>query len=152
MAKQKGFQDPFDGIDPVMEGAFSTAEVDAPTAAKRRARPAAAKVAKSSPSVARVEFPDFDDEEPEVEAVSRDASLFSGIPVEVSVELGRTKISLKDVYELGEGSIVELDRLVGEPLDLTVNGQLIAHGEVVAIDNNYGIRVTSIVAKNQPAV
>lgn len=152
MAKQKGFQDPFEGIDPVMEGAFSTAE-EAPTAtSKKRSRPAVTKAAKAAPSVARVEFPDFDDEEPEVEAVSRDASLFSGIPVEVSVELGRTKISLKDVYELGEGSIVELDRLVGEPLDLTVNGQLIAHGEVVAIDNNYGIRVTSIVAKNPSAV
>ena len=53
-----------------------------------------------------------------------------------------------EVYELTEGSIIELDRLVGEPLDLVVNGQIIAQGEVVAIDNNYGFRITNIVSSN----
>ena len=65
----------------------------------------------------------------------------------VSVELGRAKISLKEVFELTEGAIIELDRLVGEPLDLVVNGQVVAQGEVVAIDNSYGLRVTNIIAK-----
>jgi flagellar motor switch protein FliN/FliY len=73
--------------------------------------------------------------------------VFSNIPVEVTVELGRTKISLKDLYELSEGSIIELERLAGEPLDLVVNGQTVAQGEVVAIDENYGLRITHIVAR-----
>lgn len=73
--------------------------------------------------------------------------LFGKIPVNVSVELGRSKVSLKEIYELNEGSIIELERLVGEPLDLVVNGQVVANGEVVAIDNNYGLRLTNIIAK-----
>ena len=66
----------------------------------------------------------------------------------VSVELGRSQISLKEVLDLSEGSIVELQRLVGEPLDLVVNGQIIAQGEVVAIDNNYGLRITNVIARS----
>jgi len=75
--------------------------------------------------------------------------VFSNIPVSVSVELGRSRVSLKEVFELTEGSIIELERLVGEPLDLVVNGQVIAQGEVVAIDNNYGLRVTNIISSIQ---
>lgn len=75
--------------------------------------------------------------------------VFSNIPVSVSVELGRSRVSLKEVFELTEGSIIELERLVGEPLDLVVNGQIIAQGEVVAIDNNYGFRVTNIISNTQ---
>ena len=73
--------------------------------------------------------------------------VFANIPVNVSVELGRSSISLREIFELTEGSIVELDRLVGEPLDLVVNGEVVAKGEVVAIDNNFGLRVKSIVSK-----
>jgi flagellar motor switch protein FliN len=79
-----------------------------------------------------------------------ETDIFSSIPVNVSVELGRSKISLKEIFELTEGSIIELDRLVGEPLDLVVNGQVVAQGEVVAIDNNYGLRVTRVTATPQP--
>ena len=71
----------------------------------------------------------------------------SEIPIEVSVELGRTKLTLKEVLELAEGSIIELDRLAGEPLDLKVGGQLVAQGEVVAIDDNYGLRITNVLLK-----
>lgn len=78
-----------------------------------------------------------------------ESDVFSNIPVNVSVELGRSKISLKEIFELTEGSIIELDRLVGEPLDLVVNGQVVAQGEVVAIDNNYGLRVTRVTATPQ---
>lgn len=73
--------------------------------------------------------------------------MFGNIPVEVTVELGRTNVSLKDVYELSEGSIIELERLSGEPLDLVVNGQIVARGEVVAVDNNYGLRITKILTE-----
>ena len=66
------------------------------------------------------------------------------IPIEVSVELGRTHMSLKDILELREGSIVELDRSAGDPLDLKVGGQLVAQGEVIAIDDHYGLKVTNL--------
>ena len=75
---------------------------------------------------------------------SYDKNLFKNIKVGVSIELGRTKISLKKLYELKSGSIVEMSRLVGEPLDLVINDQVIARGEVVAVNSNYGIRITHV--------
>lgn len=71
----------------------------------------------------------------------------SEIPIEVTVELGRTKLNLREILELAEGSIIELSRLAGEPLDLKAGGQLIAQGEVVAIDDNYGLRITNLMLK-----
>lgn len=67
------------------------------------------------------------------------------IPLEVSVELGRTKMIIKDLIQLGPGSIIELDKLIGEPVDLLVNDNLIARGEVVVFDENFGVRITDIV-------
>ena len=95
--------------------------------------------------VSDIEFPSLT----EVKGKDVTPSLFNNIPIGVSVELGRSQISLKEVFELTEGAVIELDRLVGEPLDLLVNGQIIAQGEVVAIDNNYGLRVTNIISKIQ---
>lgn len=69
------------------------------------------------------------------------------IPVKVTAELGTTELSLKDVLELSEGSIIELNRLAGEPLDLKVGGQVVAQGEVVAVDDSYGLRITNVVMK-----
>ena len=95
-------------------------------------------------AVSEVQFPSLT---PEQSGKKVEVDVFSNIPVNLSVELGRSQISLKEVFELTEGSIIELERLVGEPLDLVVNGQVIAQGEVVAIDNNYGLRITNIVAQ-----
>ncbi|HEY9899730.1 MAG TPA: flagellar motor switch phosphatase FliY [Pantanalinema sp.] len=72
--------------------------------------------------------------------------LVMDVPLKVTVELGRTRMQIRDVLELGKGSVVELDKLAGEPVDLLVNGKLIARGEVVVIDENFGIRVTDIVS------
>lgn len=69
------------------------------------------------------------------------------IPVTVTVELGSSDLSLKEVLELSEGSIIELSRLAGEPLDLKVGGQLVAQGEVVAVDDYYGLRITNVVMR-----
>ncbi len=66
------------------------------------------------------------------------------IPLEISVELGRTRMLVKDVVELGTGSIVEIDKAAGEPVDVMVNGRLVARGEVVVIEDNFGVRVTEI--------
>ncbi len=68
------------------------------------------------------------------------------VPLQITVELGRTKMKIKDVLELGVGSIIELDKLAGDPVDIFVNGKLIAKGEVVVIDENFGIKVTDIVS------
>ena len=74
-------------------------------------------------------------------------SLIMDVPLEISVELGRTRKTIKEILEMGPGSIIQLDRLAGEPVDLLVNGKLVARGEVVVIDENFGIRVTSIVSQ-----
>lgn len=68
------------------------------------------------------------------------------IPVTLSMEIGRTKISIRNLLQLNQGSVVELDRLAGEPLDVMVNGTLIAHGEVVVVNDKYGIRLTDVVS------
>lgn len=70
------------------------------------------------------------------------------IPLKVTVELGRTKRSVKEILELSSGSIIELDKLAGEPVDILVNNRLIAQGEVVVIDENFGVRVTDIVSQS----
>ncbi|MCS7299194.1 MAG: flagellar motor switch protein FliN [Spirochaetia bacterium] len=72
-------------------------------------------------------------------------ALILDIPVQITVELGRTKMLVKEVLQLGEGSVVELDKLAGEPVDIMVNGRLIAKGEVVVIEENFGVRITEIV-------
>lgn len=68
------------------------------------------------------------------------------IPVTISMEIGRTKINIRNLLQLNQGSVVELDRLAGEPLDVLVNGTLIAHGEVVVVNEKYGIRLTDVIS------
>ena len=94
--------------------------------------------------VKKVKFPEFGGEE-KGEKIEHKA--LGNIPVKATVELGEASLSLKEVLELSEGSIVELNRLAGEPLDLKVGGQLIAQGEVVAIDDYYGLRITNVITK-----
>lgn len=77
--------------------------------------------------------------------VNGNIEMLLDIPLEVSVELGRTKIAIREMIQLGPGSIIELDKLIGEPVDLLVNDNLIAKGEVVVFDENFGIRITDIV-------
>jgi flagellar motor switch protein FliN/FliY len=78
----------------------------------------------------------------------QDASLevILDIPVTISMEVGKTKISIRNLLKLNQGSVVELDRLAGEPLDVLVNGTLIAHGEVVLVNEKYGIRLTDVIS------
>ncbi|TVP84209.1 MAG: flagellar motor switch protein FliN [Thioalkalivibrio sp.] len=68
------------------------------------------------------------------------------IPVTLSAEIGRTRIAIRNLLQLNQGSIVELDRLAGEPLDVFVNGTLIAHGEVVVVNEKFGIRLTDVIS------
>lgn len=83
---------------------------------------------------------------PGVYAAPQNIDLILDVPLDISVELGKTKKSIKEILEMGPGSIIQLDKLAGEPVDLLVNGKLIAKGEVVVIDESYGIRITAIVS------
>lgn len=71
------------------------------------------------------------------------------IPVSLSVEIGQTGISIRNLLQLNQGSVVELDRLAGEPLDIMVNNTLIAHGEVVVVNEKYGIRLTDVISAHE---
>jgi flagellar motor switch protein FliN/FliY len=76
---------------------------------------------------------------------SINSDVLNNIPITVSVEVGRTSLKIKDLMRLTQGSIVELDRLAGEPLDLLVNNTLVAQGEVVLVNDRYGVRLTQVI-------
>ncbi|SEN50236.1 flagellar motor switch protein FliN [Nitrosomonas marina] len=80
---------------------------------------------------------------------SNDIDLILDIPVQLTVELGRTKIAIKNLLQLAQGSVVELDGLAGEPMDVLVNGCLIAQGEVVVVNDKFGIRLTDIITPSE---
>ena len=82
------------------------------------------------------------------EGLSLDSDLLRNIPVTISVEVGRTSLPIKALMQLTQGSVVELDRLAGEALDLLVNNTLVAQGEIVLVNERYGIRLTQIVPKS----
>lgn len=81
------------------------------------------------------------------EADSEKMDLILDIPVSVTVEIGRTKLTIRNLLQLNQGGIVPLDRLAGDPLDVLVNGTLVAHGEVVVVNDKFGVRLTDIVSK-----
>jgi flagellar motor switch protein FliN/FliY len=83
------------------------------------------------------------------EAESEKMELILDIPVSITVEIGRTKMTIRNLLQLNQGGIIALDRLAGEPLDVLVNGTLVAHGEVVVVNEKFGIRLTDIVSKSE---
>lgn len=107
------------------------------------APPAPDPVAVSRPQFQQLEPRDAPSGEP------RRIDLLLDVPLSVAVELGRQDLSIKEILELSPGAIIELNRLAGEPLDLLINGQLFAKGEVVVIDENFGIRITSIISPEE---
>jgi flagellar motor switch protein FliN/FliY len=80
---------------------------------------------------------------------ANDINMILDIPVQITVELGRTRIPIKHILQLAQGSVVELDGLAGEPMDVLVNGCLIAQGEVVVVNDKFGIRLTDIVTPSE---
>jgi flagellar motor switch protein FliN/FliY len=81
-------------------------------------------------------------------SLSRELEFLYDVPLQVSVEVGRTRILLKDLLQMGEGYVVELDKLAGEPLDLYVNARLIARGEAVKVGDKFGIKLTEVVSQS----
>jgi flagellar motor switch protein FliN/FliY len=109
--------------------------------------------AASASSQAQDSAPAFDAEATPVKtggnAAHNDIQMVLDIPVQLSVELGRTKVPIKYILQLAQGSIVELDALAGEPMDVLINGYLIAQGEVVVVNEKFGIRLTDIVTPSE---
>lgn len=83
------------------------------------------------------------------DAAAQNLDMILDIPVNMTVELGRTKIAIRNLLQLAQGSVVELDGLAGEPMDVLVNGCLIAQGEVVVVNDKFGIRLTDIITPSE---
>lgn len=101
----------------------------------------------SQTSVSKAEFQQLS--EPAGEPEGRNIDLLMDVNLPVSIELGRTKMSISDILALGPGSVVELNKLAGEPVDLLVNQKVVARGEVVVIDENFGVRVTQLMTAEE---
>lgn len=119
---------------PAAEAAATTTVAPAP--AMPTATPAAATV-----------FPPLAQDAPS--GFHNDIGMILDIPVQLTVELGRTKVPIKNLLQLAQGSVVELDGLAGEPMDVLVNGYLIAQGEVVVVNDKFGIRLTDIITPSE---
>ncbi|WP_251863675.1 flagellar motor switch protein FliN [Achromobacter sp. Marseille-Q4962] len=140
-----------DGLKPQDDWAAAMAEQTAAAApAAASAAPAAAPAQPASPPAAA----------PAAQSVFKplagggtgsgtDIDLIMDVPVQLTVELGRTRLTIKNLLQLGQGSVVELDGLAGEPMDIFVNGYLIAQGEVVVVEDRYGIRLTDIITPSE---
>ena len=100
-------------------------------------------------TVQPVQFASFDEEENIHGKENRNLDLLMNVNLQMSVELGRTELPFKKVLELTRGSIISLDKLAGEPVELFANGKLVAFGEVVVIEDNFGLRITSIAAPEE---
>lgn len=93
------------------------------------------------------ELEEFDEDREITPTEKRKLDTILDIPVTISMEVGRSNISIRNLLQLNQGSVVELDRVAGEPLDVLVNGTLIAHGEVVVVNDKFGIRLTDVISQ-----
>jgi flagellar motor switch protein FliN/FliY len=108
----------------------------------------AAALASQQQAASAAVFKDFSNKGPRPDTPN-DIDFILDIPVQLTVELGRTKIAIKNLLQLAQGSVVELDGLAGEPMDVLVNGCLIAQGEVVVVNDKFGIRLTDIITPSE---
>ena len=93
------------------------------------------------------ELEELNEDAPVGEEEKRKLDAILDIPVTISMEVGRSQISIRNLLQLNQGSVVELERVAGEPLDVLVNGTLIAHGEVVVVNDKFGIRLTDVISQ-----
>jgi flagellar motor switch protein FliN/FliY len=108
----------------------------------------AAALASQQQATSAAVFQDFSNKGARLDTPN-DIDFILDIPVQLTVELGRTKIAIKNLLQLAQGSVVELDGLAGEPMDVLVNGCLIAQGEVVVVNDKFGIRLTDIITPSE---
>lgn len=103
--------------------------------------------AKKNTDIPKVKFEDLEPENiPYDKLEEANLDVILDIPVTISMEIGRTQISIRNLLQLNQGSVIELDRVAGEPMDVLVNGTLIAHGEVVVVNEQFGIRLTDVIS------
>ena len=102
--------------------------------------------ADGSEDAAAAEFDNLEDTSGGPAGSEANMDVILDIPVTISMEIGRTHISIRNLLQLNQGSVVELDRLAGEPMDVLVNGTLVAHGEVVVVNEKFGIRLTDVIS------
>ncbi|SDC62101.1 flagellar motor switch protein FliN/FliY [Cupriavidus sp. YR651] len=141
-------------VDPMDDWASALAEqtsaeqapAAAPAATATATAPAASAMATATPAASTV-FPPLAQDAPS--GFHNDIGMILDIPVQLTVELGRTKVPIKNLLQLAQGSVVELDGLAGEPMDVLVNGYLIAQGEVVVVNDKFGIRLTDIITPSE---
>ncbi len=124
--------------EPVLAAAGAGARNNAPEPPRREPTPI-------GPAASRARFAPLP--EPEPITTRSNIDLLAGLQMNVSVELGRTELTVSEVLGLGPGSVIELDRLAGEPVDILVNDRLIARGEVVVVDENFGVRVVEVIRR-----
>ncbi|ACR13403.1 flagellar motor switch protein FliN [Teredinibacter turnerae] len=107
--------------------------------------------AANNQGAAPMELSEFDEPAaaPASQGNNPDLDVILDIPVSISMEVGRTSITIRNLLQLNQGSVIELDRLAGEPLDVLVNGTLIAHGEVVVVNEKFGIRMTDVISPSE---
>jgi flagellar motor switch protein FliN len=103
-------------------------------------------VSESEAEAESLGFEEFDNDPTAGKAISPELDLILDIPVTISMEVGSTSITIRNLLQLNQGSVIELDRLAGEPLNVLVNGTLIAHGEVVVVNEKFGIRMTDVIS------
>jgi flagellar motor switch protein FliN/FliY len=128
----------------------AAADWAAARAAHTAGRELASEVAAPAESVAPAAFTNFAGAAGSLAAgAGNDINMILDIPVQLTVELGRTRIPIKNILALAQGSVVELETLAGEPMDVLVNGYLIAQGEVVVVNDKFGIRLTDIVTPSE---
>jgi flagellar motor switch protein FliN/FliY len=144
-----------DGLKPQDDWAAAMAEQSAstppaaPAPAAAAAAPAAAAPAAPAPAAQSASQSVFKPLAGATSGSGSDIDLIMDVPVQLTVELGRTRLTIKNLLQLGQGSVVELDGLAGEPMDIFVNGYLIAQGEVVVVEDKYGIRLTDIITPSE---
>ncbi len=110
---------------------------------------AAALGEQSDSEIRPAKLEEFDESTPISMEERRKLDAILDIPVTITMEVGRSQISIRNLLQLNQGSVVELDRVAGEPLDVLVNGTLIAHGEVVVVNDKFGIRLTDVISQTE---
>jgi flagellar motor switch protein FliN/FliY len=95
------------------------------------------------------EFESLKDEARQKTTATRDIEFLLDIPVEITVQIGRTRMLIKEILQLGQGSIVELEKLAGEPMEILANNRLVARGEVVVVNEKFGVRLTDIISPSE---
>lgn len=141
----KNPKNPLDDLDPILKGAFSKSDENESKDIEFDLNEIEESEKETDHSNLEVKMVDFADSKNAEPISSNSDSLIGNLQVTVSVEIGRCKLTVSDIESLCEGALVELDRFVGEPLDLVLNNTVIAQGEVVSVDNKFGLKIKKII-------